>query len=67
MNQKITFERARAEAAVNKIIAESVSPEYVKYRTLDILSNMANSDNKVFVPYEMVNSLAGQIQIGSTR
>ena len=26
MNQKITFERARAEAAVNKIIAESVSP-----------------------------------------
>ena len=67
MNQKITFERARAEAAVNKIIAESVSPEYVKYRTLDILSNMANSDNKVFVPYEIVTSLAGQIQIGSAR
>ena len=67
MNQKITLERARAEAAVNRIIAESVSPEYLKYRTLDILSNMANSDNKVFVPYEMVTSLAGQIQIGSAR
>ena len=64
MNQKITFERARAEAEVARIQSQSLTPAYIRYRELQILEKLAESDNKVFVPSAMLDSVAGQVQLG---
>ena len=64
MNQKITLERARAEAEVARIQSHSLTPAYIRYRELQILEKLAESDNKVFVPSAMLDSVAGQVQLG---
>ena len=64
MNQKITLERARADAEVARIQSQSLTPQYMKYRELQILEKLAESDNKVFVPSAMLDSVAGQVQLG---
>lgn len=65
MQRAIDVERALAEAEVNKILADSVTPEYIKYRSLNALDKIASSENKVFVPTEMLNTVAGQVMLGS--
>lgn len=64
MRRKIEVEKAESIAHVNKILAESVTPEFVRYRSLEVLDNLAQSENKVFVPLEMLDSIAGQVQLG---
>lgn len=64
MRRKIEVEKARAEAEVNKIMGESMTPNYKTYRSFQIMEQMANSDNKVFMPVEMMQTMAGQMQLG---
>lgn len=64
LQRKIEVEKAEAEAEVNKILADSITPSYVKYRSLQIMEKIASSENKVFVPTEMLDSMAGQVQLG---
>lgn len=64
LKRAIDVEKAQAEAEVNKILADSVTPEYVKYRELNVLEQIARSENKVFVPTPMLDSMAGQVQLG---
>jgi len=67
LQRTIDVEKAQAEAEVNLILAKSITPEYIKYRSLNALELIAASDNKVFVPTEMLNSMAGQVMLGNTR
>lgn len=64
MQRAIDVERAQAEAQVNKILADSMTDRYVQYRQLSALEKMAESDNKVFIPSKMLDSMAGQVAIG---
>lgn len=66
MQRNIDVERAEAEAEVNRILADSVTPAYVQYRSLNALDAIANSENKVFVPSEMVSSMATQVMVGNS-
>jgi hypothetical protein len=63
MQRAIDVERAEAEAMVNKILADSITPAYIKYKELSVLETLATSQNKVFIPTSMLDSIAGQIQI----
>lgn len=60
----VEVEKANSEAEVNRILAASMTPGYIKYRELGVLSEIANSDNKVFVPVGALNTIAVQNQIG---
>lgn len=64
LQRSIDVEKAQAEAEVARIQAKSLTPEYIRYRELQILEKMADSDNKIFVPSSMLDSVAGQVQIG---
>lgn len=64
MQRAIDVERAQAEAQVNKILADSMTDRYVKYRELQALDNLAKSENKVFVPFKMLDTVASQVQMG---
>lgn len=64
LKRKVEVAKAEAEAEVNKILAKSMTPEYVKYRELAVMDAIAASDNKVFVPLGALNSIAVQNQIG---
>lgn len=64
IRRSIDVERAQAEAQVNKILGESITERYIKYRELQALDNLANSQNKVFVPMKMLDSVASQVQLG---
>ena len=63
MKRAIEVEKAEADAQVNNILAQSVSDEYVQYRRLQVLEQMATSDNKVFVPVEMLDTVAAQVMM----
>lgn len=65
MKRKIEVEKAKAEAEVNKILADSVTKEYIKYHELQIMYDIAQSENKVFVPSGMLNSMAAQVAVGN--
>lgn len=64
MQRQIDVERAQAEAQVNKILGESITEKYVLYRQLSALEEMAKSQNKVFMPVEMLSSIASQVALG---
>ena len=63
LQRTIEVEKALAEAEVNRIIGESITPKYVTYKQLEALIAVAGSDNKVVVPFEMLNSIAAQNMI----
>lgn len=67
MQRKIDVERAAAEAEVAAIQAKAMTPAYQKYRELDIMSTMAASENKVFMPLGMLDTVGGQMQLGVPR
>ena len=60
MKRSIDVEKAQAEAAINEILGKTMTPQYVQYRQLEVLTQMANSQNKVFVPVRMLDTIAGQ-------
>lgn len=65
MQRAIEIEQAEVEAEVNRILGESMTEEYRMYRSFAVMEQMATSDNKVFMPTEMLQSVAGQIQLGT--
>lgn len=67
LQRAIDIDKANAEYEVNVIIGKSMTPEYEKYRAFSVMDKMAESDNKVFIPIEMLNSMAGQIALGSAK
>lgn len=66
LQRAIDIERAEAEAEVNRILAQSVTPQYIRYRELNALERLSDpaNTNKVFVPVGALNSIAGQNIIG---
>lgn len=67
LQRKIDVEAARAEAEVNKILADSMTGSYERYRLLGALDKIADSNNAKFVPVEMLSSMAGQIMVGNEK
>jgi len=63
MQRKVDVEKAEADAQVNRILGESITPQYVKYQELEIMKKVAESDNKVFLPMKMLDTIAGQMQV----
>lgn len=61
IQRTIDVEKAEAEAQVNKILSDSMTDRYVQYRQLSTLEKLAESDNKVFIPLDMLNSISSQI------
>ena len=63
-NKEVETQRRELEllkAATTAMIAEKMfSPSYLKLRNLEVLEKLAASNNKVFVPVEMLDSLAVQ-------
>lgn len=49
------------KASTTAMVADKMfSPNYLKLRQIEVLEKMATSDNKIFVPVEMLDSLAVQ-------
>lgn len=65
LQRLIDVERAEAEAQVNLILAESMTPAYERYRELQFLDKAAASTNKIFIPAGMLDTVAGQVQLGN--
>lgn len=63
MQRKVDVEKAEADAQVNKILAESMTPQYIKYQELEVMKLMTQSQNKVFMPVKMLDTIAGQVQV----
>lgn len=63
MQRKIDVEKARAEAEVNKIMGDSMTKDYQTYQSFQIMNKMAESQNKVFMPVEMLTTVGGQLQL----
>ena len=56
----IRRERAETVAEENAITAKSVTPEYMKYKTLEVLEQMAANGNTVFLPMSALDELGLQ-------
>lgn len=54
---KIDRVKAESEREVNKIMSDSVNENYVMYKQLEALGDIANSDNKVFVPFGVLDTV----------
>jgi hypothetical protein len=67
LQRAIDIERAQAEAEVNRILGDSMTPEYVRYRELGALDSLATSDSTVWVPSKLLDTVAGQVAVGSGR
>ncbi|QHZ59802.1 stomatin-like protein [Alteromonas phage vB_AmeM_PT11-V22] len=65
LQRKIDVEKAEAEAEVNRIMASTVTPEYLQYHNIQIMYEMAKSDNKMIIPSNMVDSIATQVAVGN--
>lgn len=66
LQRTIDVERSQAEAEVNAILVKSITPQYIRYRELAILEKLAESDNKVFIPIGMLDSLGAQVALGNS-
>jgi len=65
LKRAIEMEKAQAQAAVNQILADSVTASYITYRQLEALQLIATSDNTKFVPVEMLSGMATQIMLAN--
>lgn len=63
---QLEVQRARREADIleaetiaeaNRILAEGVSPELIRYRELQVLESLGGNENVVFFPVEMMGTL----------
>lgn len=66
LQRKVDVEKAQAEKEINEILSKSMTPEYIRYRELQILEKLADSPNKTFVPAEMLSGLGGQVALGNS-
>lgn len=53
----ILREKAEAAAEQNKIFADSITPEYVEYRKLEVMSELARSGSTVFIPFDALGNV----------
>lgn len=67
LQRKVDVEQATAEAEVNRIMGQSMTDEYRTYKSFQIMEKMAASGNKVFMPTDMLSSVAGQVQLGTSK
>ena len=67
LQRAIDIERAQAEAEVNRILADSVTPEYINYRELEALAALSNNEAVKWVPAGMLDSVAVQTAVGNNR
>lgn len=49
--RSIRREKAEAAAEENRIAATSITPEYLEYKKLEVLDNIAKNGSSVFVPF----------------
>lgn len=62
----IDIERAEANAEVNRIVADAMTPEYERYRMLEILDNFSRGDSTTLIPLGALDSMATQFMIGNS-
>ena len=62
--RQVDIERANAEKEIQEIIAAGFSDEYERYRMLEVMLKMAESDNKVFIPVDMLGSISSEVMVG---
>lgn len=60
-------ERALAAKEENRIFSESVTDNYLKYKSLEVLEAMAKNSNTVFVPYGALDTLGLSQRIFSSK
>ena len=65
--RKVDVEKAEADAEVNRILANSITPAYVKYKQLEALDKVATSSNTKFIPFEMLSSMGAQVMMGNQK
>lgn len=53
----IRREKAQAAAEENQIAASSITPEYLEYKKLEVLDNLAKSNASVFVPFDALGDV----------
>lgn len=63
MQRQIDVEKAEADAQVARIQADAMTPKYLSYRSLDVLEKLAASQNKVFIPTGMIDSISTQVMM----
>lgn len=56
-SRAIRREKAQAAAEENKIAASSITPEYLEYKKLEVLSEIAKSGGSVFIPFDALGSV----------
>ena len=54
---QIRIKRAEAIRDENKITSDGLNPVLLQYRNLEVLEKMAESENKVFVPYSALKEV----------
>lgn len=59
----IRRERAEAAAEENKIAAQSITPQYLEYKKLEVLSELAKSGNSTFVPFDALGTVGLQSRV----
>ena len=57
---------AETVAEANKILADGVSPELIRYRELQVLESLGGNQNVVFFPVEMMGTLGLENRVMST-
>jgi len=67
LRRAIAIEKAEADAEVNNILADSLTPEYIKYRELEALQALSENESVKWVPAGMLDTVAVQTAIGSNR
>lgn len=53
----IRITRAKAIRDENELTAKGISPMLIQYRQLEVMEKLADSNNTVFFPYEMINNV----------
>jgi len=62
-SRAIRRENAMAAAEENEIAAKSITPEYLEYKKLEVLSQLAESGASVFVPFDALGSVGLQNKV----
>jgi len=57
MERNIRREKAETVAEENKIVTESVTADYLAYRQLEVISELATNKNTVFVPFGALDNI----------
>lgn len=65
LQRALDIEKANAEVEVNSVLMGMVTEEYLRYRQLDVLERLVESDNAKIVPLGILDSTAGQVAVGN--